>query len=50
MKAILLGIFSEKITAKMENSPMHKITYNDEKLEINQMLKEEHNKSGHTDS
>lgn len=27
---------------------MYKLTYNDEKLEVNQMLKEEHSKSGHT--
>lgn len=48
MQAVLLGIFSKKRTSKMAKSPMHKLTYNDEKLEVNPMLKEEHNKSGHT--
>lgn len=48
MQTALLEFFSKKTTSKMENSPMHQYTSNNEKLEITQMLKEEHTKPGHT--
>lgn len=32
-QTVLLRIFAKKITLKMENSPMHKYNYNNEKLD-----------------